>query len=99
VTSPTERFEAILDEVRAQEAVEVRDDLARSILIGPYDDRGIAEPGKERGDGFAIYIGTWRLGWWATREEACDVGQLLGAALRGHPTERDQRRARRARRT
>jgi hypothetical protein len=87
-----ERFDEILDEVRTQEAFDVRDDLAQAIKVGPFDDRGVAEPGRERGAGFAMFIGEWRLGWWATRAEACDVAQLLAQALRHHRTDRDERR-------
>lgn len=90
----TERLEALLDEVRAQEAVDVREALAGAVLVGPYDDRGSAAHGHEFGAGYAIIIGAWRLGWWATREEACEVGERLAAAIRKHPTERDLRRAR-----
>lgn len=62
----------------------LRRELAQAILVGPYDDYGVAEPGKEKGAGFAIYIGEWRLGWWAERREACEVADGLSNALLFH---------------
>lgn len=71
--------------IRDNERIHVREALARSIMVGPYDDAGVAAPGSEKGPGFAVFIGEWRLGWWATRNEACIVAYGLEHAIKDHP--------------
>ena len=79
-----QQWAALRAQVQAEMEVSVRQKLAAAILVGPHDDRGVAEPGKEHGDGFAIFIGEWRLGWWATRAEACEEARKLDDAIVGH---------------
>lgn len=80
-----DRFHEILDEAAEDEARETRSELAGAILVGPFDD-------FERGPGFAIFIGEWRIGWWATRVEAALEAMKLGDAVRKHPLDREKRR-------
>ncbi len=81
----TQLMESLLDRARDLAIAWAREKLSRSIYIGPYDDRGVAQSGKEKGAGYAIYIGQWRIGWWATREEACEEGRKLEDAIKEHP--------------
>jgi hypothetical protein len=55
--------------------------LHRKILVGPFDNTGIAKTGEEHGEGFSIFIREWRVGWWKTRTQACDEAQKLIAAV------------------
>lgn len=80
-----DRLWACLQETREGAVTWARYKLADSMLVGPYDDRGIAEPGKEHGPGFAIFLGEWRIGWWKTRNEACDVANQITDAVKGYP--------------
>jgi hypothetical protein len=59
--------------------------LSKELTVGPFNDGGIAIPGKEKGDGFAIFIGEWRIGWWETRSEACDAADRISGAIKQHP--------------
>jgi hypothetical protein len=82
----TDELYASLKRQIAYEAVsEFREALSREFMIAPFSDCGVVPEDKERGDGFAIFIGEWRLGWFATRSEACDVAQRLDDAIRQHP--------------
>ncbi len=65
-------------------ARQARAALYRAVIVAPFDDRGVAELGKEQGDGFAIFIGEWRLGWWPTRADACEVAGRLVDAIEGY---------------
>jgi hypothetical protein len=72
----------LLDEARDRAVEWIRDKIANTIYVGEYDDRGIAHPGKEKGAGYAIYFGEWRIGWWPTREEACDEAEKISEAIK-----------------
>ena len=67
-----------------EERERFREQFSRDIMVGPYDDGGVAAPGTEKGDGFAIFIGDWRIGWWATRAEACEEASKLEHCILEH---------------
>ena len=83
--SVRDRWLSVVKEIREGAAKTARFEVARAILVGPYDGAGIEKPGEEKGPGFAIFIGEWRIGWWKTRYEACEEAEKLGAAIREHP--------------
>jgi hypothetical protein len=55
--------------------------------VGPYDEytRRNGQPG--RGEGFALFFGEWRIGWWATRAEAAEDAEHFAGALRQVPVD------------
>ena len=76
-------------EVACERAVSYfKEEFTSAILIDEFSDEGVAEPGKEKGAGFAIFIGEWRIGWWKTREEACDVAGRFEGAIFQHPVKK-----------
>lgn len=72
-------------EARSGAVLQFRQQFVKEIVVSLYDDRGVAKPGEEKGQGFAIYIGEWRVGWWASRREACEVAAMFSDAIRQHP--------------
>jgi hypothetical protein len=65
-----DRLRAAIQEERDGAAAKVRYELAAKITVGPLNG------------GYALFLGTFPLGKWSTREEACDAGILLGEAIR-----------------
>jgi hypothetical protein len=78
-------FLQMREKLREDGEVAFREYFARQILVGPFDDTGVAKPGEAHGEGFAIFIGEWRIGWWKTRKQACDEAQVLGEAIKHIP--------------
>lgn len=59
----------------AKESIEgVLEGLSRNILIGSVDN-------QKFGEGFEIIIAGLGFGWWKTREEACDVANIISKAI------------------
>jgi hypothetical protein len=79
------KLDQAIDLHSAHVIARTRDEFTRHVLVAPYDDRGVAEPGKEHGAGFAIFIGEWRIGWWLTRAEAAEEASKLTHAISEHP--------------
>ena len=53
-----------------QEAIDTfRETLSREILVGPF------------GDGYAIFFCHHKVGYWKTREDACDVAEEFKASI------------------
>jgi hypothetical protein len=73
-----EKWLALVKEIREGAAAHARDQLAQSIVVGPY-------VGEMSGPGFAIMIGEWRIGWWSDRAQACEEARKIGDAIRNHP--------------
>ena len=67
---------ALLEQVSHEAVENFRNSLVQEILIGPVDS-------LNHDDGFAIFIKGFRIGWWRTREEACDAAKLLETAITG----------------
>jgi hypothetical protein len=86
------RTEELWSELKKQIASEAvaafREALSHEVLVGPFNDDGVALPGNEQGEGFAIFIGEWRIGWFPTRPLACDAADRIADAIRQHPIKR-----------
>jgi hypothetical protein len=83
-----ETFKLIQKQLRHEGEINFREYFSRQVLVGPFDDTDIAKPGEAHGDGFAIFIGEWRIGWWKTRKQACDEAQSLSEAIKLIPVYR-----------
>jgi hypothetical protein len=75
-------FKLIQKQLKDEGEESFRKYFAHQILVGPFDDTDVAKPGEEHGKGFSIFIGAWRIGWWKTREQACDDAQALIKAIK-----------------
>lgn len=78
-------WQKLRDVIVRRAQADIRQRLEQAILVGPFNDTGVSEPGKEKGEGFAIFIGEWRIGWFETRSEACEAASRLGDAIARHP--------------
>ncbi len=63
-------FQLIQKQLREEGEKSFRKYFAHQILVGPFNK------------GFSIFIGAWRIGWWKTREQACDDAQALIKAIK-----------------
>ena len=82
--SVDKRWRDIQEIIQDEERERFRSQFCKDIMIGTYNDDGVAAPGTEKGDGFAIFIGEWRIGWWSTRAEACEEACKLEQAIMKH---------------
>lgn len=70
----------------SHEAIEAfRVGFSKEITVGTFSDAGLVPSKDEQGDGFAIFIGEWRIGWWPTRSAACDAAERISDAIKQHP--------------
>ncbi len=72
-----ELIKELKDQIARESIATFRSMFRRDVFVGPHNDIKL-------GEGFAILIGKWQIGWWSTREEAFDVAQILCKVIEEH---------------
>ncbi len=78
---------SLVREIRKGAVAHARYHIARGMTIDHYTEVTRHNGAKGRGEGFSIFFGQWRIGWWETRVEACEDAEKIAGAIKEYPVD------------